>query len=696
MSYTPAPIPSLPPSTDPAMRQFLTAIKESLEVRLSQRGNALDASPTFKDLLDTGILKIKDGLTTIGGKQYSAAQLLNIVTTSLPTWITSDTAPPAPTGLVVTTDKTNTILMWDASLFDQYSQTEVWRSVYNNLSTAELVGSTKGNTYTDGLPDAGTGYYYWIRDIAYNFLAGPFNDVNGAGTNLGPSSVVVTSSFVDADVDINWPTPVSNLSVALYRIEVFIGGWQLLDVVSGNAYRFKATWLGERQFRIIAIDINDNEGPASAFSVIVTGHAAPAVTNTFDGENIVLTWNASTGSLPVDYYEVYDTSVSTANLLSRQYSTVYRNKVLWLNKTYIVRSVDTAGNAGASRSVPVTVATGTVNTFVPETIDNNVLLRWTATAGSLPILTYSLRRGATWLTSTDIGNKSGGFTTVFEAPQSVTNFTYWLAAIDTAGNYGTPISTTTTVSQPPDYVLATNFQSTFTGTKSNAVADPAGGLVLPVNLTETWATHFSARSWATPDAQVAAGYPVFAQPGTTTGYYEEVFDYGATLAAMKVTIAYLLTPIAGSLSSAVTITTALDSGFTSGVQTFSGAQAYSTNFRYVKFRITVTATDDKGIAVLSNVAVKLDTKLKTQTGTITANSADSGGTVVYLTEDRTSTGTKVFIDVESITVAANSTTPLFPVYDFTDVYNPLSFKVLLFNSSGTRVSGAVSYQVRGY
>jgi hypothetical protein len=698
MSYKPVSIPALPVNADPQMRHFLTSIKESLEVRLSQRGNALDASPTFQDLLDTGILKIKDGLTTIGGKQYSAEQLLGLVQFTLPNWITSDTAPPAPTGLVVSADRTNMILGWDASTFDQYSQTEVWRAGSNNLSLAELVGSTTGNTYTDGLPTAGEAYYYWIRDIAYNFLAGPFNDVNGASTNLGPGPVTVTHTFVGADADVSWGSPTSNLAVSLYRIEQYIGGtWQLLDIVSGNSHRFKVTWGGSRQFRIIAIDINGNEGAAAVFSIAVTSHTAPAVTNTFDGEQVVLTWTASSGSLPVDYYEVFDTSISTAALLSRQYSTVYRNKVLWLNKTFLVRSVDTAGNAGATRTVIITVSTGQVVDLSTEVIDNNVLFRWSEVRGSLPILSFELRRGDVWATSELIGTKSGGFTTVFEAPQSPVTYTYLLAAVDTAGNYGVPASVTARVTQPPDYVLATNHISTYNGTLSSAVLDPSGaGLVIPVNTSETWDTHFSSRGWATPDAQVAAGYPIFIQPGAVTGYYEEIFDYGATLAAMKMTVSYLLTTIAGTLSSAVTITTALDSGFTSNVQTYPDSQAYATNFRYVKFRVTVTATNNIGIASLVNLTLKLDTKLKTQTGSVTANAADSGGTIVYLTEDRLSTGNRTFIDVESINVAANSTTPLYAVYDYVDTYSPLSFKVLLFNSSGTRVSGGVSYSVRGY
>jgi len=704
MTYKPASIPNLPPGVDPALRNFLSAIKESLEVRLRQRGNALDASPTFQDLLDTGILKIKDGVTYIGGKAYSPEQLLGIVQTGIPGWITSDTAPPAPTGLVVDADKANVVLRWTASDFDNYAYTEIWRSTTNNLSLAEKVGSTSGNTYVDGLPDESQVYYYWIRDIALNYLESAFNNVNGTPTALGPGAILVTSGFVGSDVEFNWTTPVSNLAVSLYKLEVQVSGtWLPLDIASGNSYRFKAQWGGARNFRIAAIDINNNVGPFTSFTVTVVVPSAPISTQAFDGEQLVLSWQQPSGSLPIDHYEVYDTSIASANLVGFQYSTVFRTKVTWQAKTYQVIAVDSAGNQGAVRTVSVAVQTGLVyqntpgdNTFSVTVIDNNVLFRWSNQPGSLPIAAYELRRGSTYAGSTLIGKKDGGFTTVFEAPQSQTTYTYRLVAVDTAGNYGTPSSATATVNQPPDYLLATNYVSTFAGTTSNAIADPSGALVLPVNTTETWASHFTSRSWASPSAQVSAGYPIFIQPGATSGYYEEVFDYGATLAAMKITVSYLLATIAGTVSAAVTITTALNSTFTSGVQNFTGDQAYVVNFRYVKFRVTVTATDDKGIASITNLTLKLDSKLKTQTGTVAANAADSGGTIVYLTDTKLSTGAKSFIDVDSITVSAQSTTPLYAIYDFVDVYQPLSFKVLLFDSSGTRVSGTVSYQVRGY
>lgn len=705
MTYKPVSIPSLPVDTSPALRQFLSSVKEALEVRLNQRGSALDASPTFQDLLDTGILKVKDSVTTIGGKQYTAEQLLGVVQATIPTWVTSDTAPPAPTGLVVGTDDiAGTTLTWNLSAFDQYSHTEIWRATTNDLDVKVLIGSTSGSTFTDSLPPPGTIYYYWIRDVANNLLAGPYNSINGTPTTLGPSATAPSYNFVGPDVDLTWPSPTSNVAVAQYRIEYQLDGlWVLLDYVAGNSHRFRVSWSGSRTFRITTIDIGKNESAPAEIVVDVTPPTAPVTGHSFNGEHLVLLWSdTSSGSLPIDRYEVYQLSVSPSNLLSEQYATVYRTKVTgWEGvptRTFYVRSIDTAGNAGVAREVTVQVQTGVVTGLATQVIDNNVLFRWGNTSGSLPIVSYELRRGATWDTAELIGKKDGGFTTVFEAPQAPTTFTYWLAAVDTGGFYGVPVSTTAAVTQPPDYVLADRFVADFTtATLTNAVVDADGTLLIPVNTSETWQTHFTSRSWAGPSAQVSAGYPVFIQPGAVTGSFQQDYDAETILPAMKITVTYRQSVVASNASvpnMQVTIQAALDAGFTSNLQTFSNVtSAYATNFRYARVILSVTGADNFDVLRIEDLEVKLDTKLKTQTGTVTVSSS---GTTVYLTDNRTSGGEKIFIDVDSITVTALSTTATIAIYDFVDVTDPLSFDILLFNKDGGQIAGEASYQVRGF
>ena len=86
--------------------------------------------------------------------------------------------------------------------------------------------------------------------------------------------------------------------------------------------------------------------------------------------------------------------------------------------------------------------------------------------------------------------------------------------------------------------------------------------------------------------------------------------------------------------------------------------------------------------------MRLDTKQITDSGNGTASASDSGGTSVNFNLS--------FVDVESITVTPKgSSAPVIAIYDFTDTPNPTSFKVLLYNTSGTRVSGDFSWTARG-
>ena len=90
---------------------------------------------------------------------------------------------------------------------------------------------------------------------------------------------------------------------------------------------------------------------------------------------------------------------------------------------------------------------------------------------------------------------------------------------------------------------------------------------------------------------------------------------------------------------------------------------------------------------ITGLNIRLDSKLRNDSGTGTANSGDSGGTVVNFN--------LAFVDVDSISVTPLATSAVIAVYDFVDAPNPTSFKVLLFNTSGTRVSGSFSWNARG-
>ena len=261
------------------------------------------------------------------------------------------------------------------------------------------------------------------------------------------------------------------------------------------------------------------------------------------------------------------------------------------------------------------------------------------------------------------------------------------AGVDIGGNYGTPNSISTTVSQPPDYVLFLNYTSSLNGTLSNAVKF-GNSLTMLVDTSKTIATHFTSNSWASPQAQVTAGYPLWIEPSVGTAYYEEVIDYGATLAACRVTVNAVTAVLAGSATLTPKISVSNTSATGPWTDYAGVSQAYVTAFRWVKIRFDVVGTGTTSLVSLSNLVINLDAKGKTDQGTATAVSTDTGGTVVNFNAS--------FVAVNAITVTPQGTGARYAIYDFAGGANPTSFKVLLYDSAGNRLSGTVSWTARGY
>jgi hypothetical protein len=241
------------------------------------------------------------------------------------------------------------------------------------------------------------------------------------------------------------------------------------------------------------------------------------------------------------------------------------------------------------------------------------------------------------------------------------------------------------VSQPPDYVLKFDQNSTFNGTKTN-VSSEGGLLYANVNTTETWQGHFTSRGWNTPQDQINAGYPIYGLPSQTTGSYVESIDFGAVLQGTKVSTTLTSNVIIGSTT--ITPSISVRKLPTDAWTVYAGVNSvFATNFQYVRTQYDFTSAGGDDLLQITGLNVRLDSKLRNDAGTSTANAGDAGGTVV--------TFAVPFIDVDSISVTPVGTTPVIAIYDFVDVPNPTSFKVLLFNSAGTRISGAFSWSARG-
>lgn len=370
--------------------------------------------------------------------------------------------------------------------------------------------------------------------------------------------------------------------------------------------------------------------------------------------------------------------------------------------SYLIKAIDVVGNYSTNvKSVTIVIGQPGPVVLTYEVIDNNVLLRWTNPLSSLPILHYQVRRGDVFSTADIIGTKDGLFTVVFENVGGT--FRYWVAAVDQAGNVGVETSVSVLVAEPPDYILNVDWTDDWTGATHTNFADNSTGKALdgstpyttvlaPVDTTITYEDHFTDNSWASPQAQVTAGMTYFAQPGTTAAQYIQTFDYGGVIGASVVTVSQNVLPVAGTVTVDYTISLSPDNS--SWTDYPSTTRVFGSGFRYVKITVDVDYSsptlDD--LALFGPLRVRLDSKLRTDSGTDTVSSASAGKTVSF---------NLTFVDITSIVVTPNvevsgDNQQIIPVVDFEDVPNPTSFIVYLFNGSGTRVTGDFYWTARGY
>lgn len=474
----------------------------------------------------------------------------------------------------------------------------------------------------------------------------------------------------------------------------------LIDQVKATSKTLGAVTTGDHKYLIKAIDTSGNESKnAKSVTVSIPKAQSPNLSYTIAGPDEVLTWTIPWSPFPIDRYEIREgATLESSIFVDSPKSTGYRRKVAFGGaKTYWIAAVDSMDSVGDYGQISVFIESpGPVTSPRSEVVDNNALLYWKPpTSGTLPVERYEVRKGTSYEEGVIVGsNGNSTFTAIFEQQAGI--YSYWVVGADSAGNLGPSVRILATINQPPDYVLRTNVDSTFSGTKTNFFVEN-GKLIGPVDTTQTWATHFSSRGWASPQAQVTAGYPVYIQPSVASGAYSETLDYfsGAPetatnkLPATIVTATLGTTAISGSVSISCQIAYKLASA-DPWINAETGVTSVLiADFRYVRVTWTFTCTPGVNLIRVDSYNLKLSNKLRTDSGSGYANAADSGGTLVNFGME--------FISADTPMVQPNGTTAIIGIVDYLAEPNPKSFKVLLFDrATGNRVSGAFSWTVRGY
>ena len=271
-----------------------------------------------------------------------------------------------------------------------------------------------------------------------------------------------------------------------------------------------------------------------------------------------------------------------------------------------------------------------------------------------------------------------------------------MAAVDSAGGVGTATSVVASINQPPDYVLRTNIDSSFGGTRSNALLT-SGTLLVPVNTTETWAQHFSNNGYASPQAQISAGNPLYISPSPTTASYVEVVDYGSTLPSTTVSVTLNSTALSGTVSATAQIDWSNTSATGPWTSAPSGAtSALATNFRWVRITYSFGASAGPNLLQVNGLNIKLSVKQRADSGAGTSAAALTtvGGVSAYWA---TVSFGYAFLAADCPVIQPNSSTALIPIVVYVGGVNPTGFSVAFVNTSGANVASVpFSWTARGF
>jgi len=478
------------------------------------------------------------------------------------------------------------------------------------------------------------------------------------GKTAPPSNVSnVSYTFEPVGVRISW-TPIPDADLSVYELRTNGSSWEtstkIGQSVSSN-YLWNLQITGARIVRIKAIDTSVNYSATEAIATIqIGGPVATVGFSTLVGTDLVLTWQTPYSEFLVDLYEIRrGATYATSTFVDSTKALGFRIKAdFGGSQNWYITGIDAAGNAGEPATVLVSISVpDSVAPARSEVIDNNALLYWTAPtidANQLPIDRYEGRRGVSWaLGFPVVSNGNSTFTAIFE--QTAGTYVYWISAVDSANNYGPAVNIQALINQPPDYILQDDYNTNFPGTWVNFYQDSPNNWIGPVNLNQTWASHYSDNGFGTAADQTAAGYPLYPEPGLATGSYEEVIDYEAVIPSTTVAVSLMSQNLDGEVTAICSISYKTNLG-DAWVDLPAGiSNAVMPAFRYLKVRFNFTCTAGANLASVTGINVKLSIKLRNDSG---EGVAAVGGTVVYFKY--------AFLDADTPIVQPLGSTPKIP------------------------------------
>ncbi|EGR4151046.1 TPA: DUF1983 domain-containing protein [Vibrio cholerae] len=157
----------------------LDALYENVEILTGQRGNGRYRAVTEKDVaaIKGTMNKVIVGSGSNGGDSVVER-------------------PHAPNNVEAFGGFSAILVQWDNPTFKGFAYAEVWRAGVNDISKAVLIATTPANVFSD-VVNLGSHYFYWVRFVNTNDLAGPYHDVNGVAAETSQDIAGVVDELAE-------------------------------------------------------------------------------------------------------------------------------------------------------------------------------------------------------------------------------------------------------------------------------------------------------------------------------------------------------------------------------------------------------------------------------------------------------------------------------------------------------------------
>ena len=488
--------------------------------------------------------------------------------------------------------------------------------------------------------------------------------------------------------------------------------------IQATSLKVKQT-VGTKRYHIKAFDVNGNESAVATQDIVINPPELPSpffetpgitidselLTVTVDWLEYVEDLNFTGGfSLPLKHYKVKRATASNLSDIAgtvqsftnaknrgNYMATEFKEQIKRSNGTkentfyrYYVQPKDIYNDTGTVRSADITIQRpNNITNLNAEVIDNNVLLRFddATNTNGLPIKHYEIKKSRqaadgsfqSYSSAELLGRIQSTFFVSFEDVSG--DYRYYVRAVDVLGMESDDGFTDAVVDEPPDFLLITDFKTdfdastnppsglpTFVNTSNFYVEDGVG--YANVNTTETIQGHFvgtgsnASPQFATPQAQIDAGFANWLMPTETAGHFQEILNLGTNIKASLIKSSIQSDDIG---STTITPTIGFGSSITgsgSGTEIVNETSSqqrnvFGTNFQYVRFKYHFAQAGGNDLLKVRQVRLKVEVKQKSDQGRgvvlLTTGTYTRSGTTITVTKSNhgLSVGDGVGFDVTS-------------------------------------------------